>query len=347
MHLPFVCLISSYVLGIGQSTITTNSLNVASEIFNASSLNSRLPNLTAGIPDPPPNFGLEYNIGGAKLNVTACLMNTISALKELALGDWLAAIADGTEYRLDSYPEVGIVFNTARRKRTIQARCVIWAIVLGVYSMIDRKRFEFAQFEMSWDREVIGWVHVVDQPSALGLTRTVGIESNETIGFEERAVNPRMTNNTKGLDVVDVTNIINTSDLTDTEDSRLTLSFGAFGNTLSIFDVFVPVMVGLSDLAANPSTHTAPGLVVALQGRRTGICMFPTIPERTSPPFLEYRWLIRALVRIPMYMFQEHMFGDVNIKMDVDGIGVGWGRLSKIPCESSAPAPSSVGVEKS
>lgn len=324
-------------LAISQAVTTASTLTLARETLNASSPSTRL---LLGIPEPPPNFDVEYDIGGAKLKVTPCLMNTIAALKELALGDWQAKIVDGTEYRLESYPEVGIIVTTPRRKRNIQARFVIWAITLGVYDMIAMRKFEFAQFEMTWDREVIGWVHVVNHPPALGLTTIGGSESNGTMEFEKRLERPQASNGTMGTKVVSITNIVDTNYLADTEESRLALTFGDFGNILSIFDVFVPIIIGLSDLATNPGAYTAPGLIIALHGSRAGIYIFPVIPERTSPPFLEYQWLIRALTRIPEHMFQEHRFGEVNVKLNVDGVRVGWGRMSIVPCEPPAPAPS-------
>jgi hypothetical protein len=320
-------------LPISQSLTTTTPRVLENQTFSASSPNPDFLDLTLGIPEPPPDFDIEYETGGAKLKVTPCLMNTIAALKELALGDWLAKIVDGTEYRLDDYPEVGIIVTTPKRKSNVQARFVVWAIALGVYDMIAKKEFEFAQFEMTWDREVIGWVHVVNHPPALGLATIRASESNGTLDFEKRVVGPRASNSTMGVDIVNITDVVDTSDLADTKEFRLTLSFGDFGNTLSIFDVFVPIMMGLSDLATKPSAYIAPGLVVVLAGHRARICIFPMIPERTSPPFLEYQWLIRTLVRIPEHMFQEHRFGEVSVKMDVDGVGVGWGRMSIVPCK--------------
>ncbi len=290
-------------LPISQSLTTTTPRVLENQTFSASSPNPDFLDLTLGIPEPPQNFDIEYEIGGAKLKVTPCLMNTIAAFKELALGDWLAKIVDGTEYRLDNYPEVGIIVTTPKRKRNVQARFVVWAIALGVYDMIAKKKFEFAQFEMTWDRQVIGWVHVVNHPPPLGLATIRASESNGTLDLEKRVVRPRASNSTMGVDIINITDVVHTSDLADTKESRLTLSFGDFGNTLNIFDVFIPIMMGLSDLATKPSTYIAPELAVVLAGHRARICIFPMIPERTSPPFLEYQWLIRTLVRISEHMF--------------------------------------------
>lgn len=93
-------------------------------------------NSTLGVPHLPEGFDLTYEIGGPKLRVTPCLMNAVAALKELALGEWERRIIDGTEYRLDTYPEVSIIVTTTRRKRSIQAKFVTWAVCYGTYQMI-------------------------------------------------------------------------------------------------------------------------------------------------------------------------------------------------------------------
>lgn len=335
----YIAVLSSILLK--EAAASANVSTILSDPLNSTDLNTGLLNATlGGIPRPPVNFDVEYEIGGAKLKVTACLMNSIGALKELALGDWQASIVDGTEYRLESYPEVEIVVNAPRQKGKIQARFVIWAITLGVYEMIASKKFEFAQFQMTWNKEVVGWVHVVDNPPARGLPTIGGSESNGTLDVEKRVIRPRAVNTTTGSDLVNISNVIDTSDLADAEDARLTVTFSGFGKTLSIFDVFIPIMIGLSDLATYPNAYRSPGFVVALQDYKAGICIFSVISERTGAPLLEYKWLIRMLLRIPEYMLQEHRFGEVNIKMDVDGVRVGWGRMSNFPCEPPPRASS-------
>lgn len=112
-------------------------------------------------------------------------MVAIAALKTLALGDWEAKIIDGTEYTLNGYPEVSILVSTPRRKRNIQARFVNWAITVGMYRMIISKKFELAAFELRWSDELVGWVHIVNNPPRLGLTG--GSQFNGTATVAKRA----------------------------------------------------------------------------------------------------------------------------------------------------------------
>lgn len=260
-------------------------------------------------------------------------MNTIAALKELALGDWDGKVIDGTEYRLDNYPEVSIVITTPRRKRNIQACFVMWAICLGVYEMISKKKFEFAQFEMSWYEEVLGWVQVVNHPA--GKTPNSGNNSATLLN----------TNRTTEIEPINITNVVTMDNANDPVEARLNVTFEPYGETLGVYDVFVPIMSGLTDMATFPTTHRSSVMIIGFQGFKGFICMLPSIPAHTGPPYMEYGWLIRAITRIPAYMLEKGRFGEVNINMAVDGVNVSFGRLATRPnCNPDALLSASLSI---
>ena len=301
---------------------------------------------TLGIPTPPETFDIIYTIGGPKLRLTSCLMNTIAALKELALGDWDGKVMDGTEYRLNKYPEVSIVITTPRRKRNVQARFVIWAIVLGVLDMISKNKFEFAQFEMLLDDQVLGWVQIINHPTGAALP-TDERHFNGT-PMRNNAAFLLGTNHTAGLKPINATNILTMNNADDPAEARLNVTFKPYGDTLGIYDVFVPIMSGLADLAQFPSTHHSTGFIIGLQEFKGFICVLPVVPYRTTPPFMEYGWLIRMITRIPTYMLESGRFGEINIKIAVDEVTVGYGRLTTGPnCDPDALLAASLGVTES
>lgn len=301
---------------------------------------------TLGIPTPPETFDLKYTIAGPKLRLTSCLMNTIAALKELALEDWDGKIMDETEYRLDKYPEVSIVISTPKRKRNVQARFVIWAICLGVLDMISEKKFEFAQVEMLLDDQVLGWVHFVNHPTGAALP-TEERHFNRT-PMRKNAASFLNTNHTVELQPINTAKILTTNNPDDPAEARLNVTFKPYGDTLGIYDVFVPIMSGLADMAQFPSTHQSTGLIIGLPGFKGFICILPVIPFRTTPPFMEYGWLIRAITRIPTYMLENGRFGEINMRIAVDEMTVGYGRLTMGPdCDPDALLAASVGVTES
>ena len=279
-------------------------------------------NSTLGMPKLPDELGLTYEIGGPKLRTTSTLMNAIGALKILALDDWEGKVIDGTEYRLDDYPEVSILVNTPRRKRNIRVGYVIWAICFGIYDMILKKKFELAQFQISWGGQLVGWVHVVPTPSS---------EVEEGQNHGTLSLGNRSTTLPSAKQPLNITNVVTMDDTEDADDARLNVDFQPYGDKLGIYDVFVPIMSGLADMGRIPNYYESSGLVIGLRGFNSHVCFIPAIPLRTSAPTLNYGWLIRTLARIPAYMLGSARFGEVTITVRVDNVIVGNGRVSTTP----------------
>lgn len=350
MQIPFVCFLTLSTLVFSQILTAATTLTPGDNASALTALTAGLNNSILGIPEPPQGFDLKYEIGGPKLRITSCLMNTIAALKELALGDWDGKIIDGTEYKLDNYPEVSIIITTPRRKRNVQVRFVLWAICLGVYEMIGERRFEFAQFEMSWEGQILGWVHVVNHP--LGAVLTIEErQADQTLGLGNKSATLLSANRTIALVPTNITNVLAVDNAGDPAEARLNTRFGPYGHTLGIYDVFVPIMSGLTDMAKYPSTHQSDGMIMAIEGFKGFICILPAMPWRTSPPFMEYGWVIRTIARIPTYMLEQGRFGEISIIIAVDGANIGVGRLSSGPsgsdCPIDASLPASSGVAES
>lgn len=348
MGIPFVCLLALSTMSFSQAQIAATTLTSTSDASDLIALTAGMNKSILGIPTPPEEFEMAYEIGGPKLRITSCLINTIAALKELALGDWDRKIIDGTEYRLDSYPEVSIIITTPRRKRNIQARFVMWAICYGVINMISKKTFEFAQIEMSWGGQVLGWVQVINHPPGAVLTKEER-QANGTLDLGNQSATLSSTNGTTGLESINITNVVTMNNANDPAEARLNVTFEPYGETLGVYDVFVPVMSGLIDMARFTSTYQPHGLIMGLEGWKGFMCFLPVMPLRTSPPFMEYAWVIRTITRVPMYMLETGRFGEVNITIGVDGVNVGFGRLSVRPdlCGLDASLSASLGVAES
>ena len=305
-------------LGIGANASALIRVGSATELSNS----------TLSIPDPPEPFAVAVTISGPPLHKTACLLNTVNALRAIALGGSEARIADDTEYKFSDYPEVSIIVNTPKRKRSIQAEYVLRAIFVGVRDIISYKKFEFSQFEMTWNGQLMGWVHVVNNPTPQGLVADE-ILSNATGNVENRSLAALPLNSTH-LESANNTNLLTTTIVNDPDEARLTIDLVPNGAKLGIYDIFFPVIQALSEMTFYKATAQAQGLVAGYDGTDGIICILTQLPFRSEPPFLEYRWLIRALARIPAYAVETHWFGELKIKVFVDGIEVGYGRLSNI-----------------
>ena len=293
--------------------------------FNSSAL---------GSPLPPKGFSISYNIGGPKLNQTSLLMNTVAALRLLALGDWDGKVTDGTKYASDSYPEVSILVNTPKRLRSIPVSVIVWAITAGVYKVIEEKKFEFAQFEMRKYDQLVGWVHVSPNNRPFGSLAPAGYPVNSTFdNVARRDSRPISSTNTSSqMQASDVTNIITTDILTteDPEEARLTTTFTPYGTPMKIYDIFIPIMGGLAELARFPNQHRTQFFIEERTGYSGTICIGSTPLFMAGPPYLEYQWLTRAIARIPGYMFESRRFGEVKIVLEVDRVMIAMGKMGTV-----------------
>ncbi len=90
-------------------------------------------------------------------------------------------------------------------------------------------------------------------------------------------------------------------------------------------------MGALCEMAPHPSTYRSKGILEGLEGFAGAICILPVSPLRMAPPYLEYRWMIRALSRIPAYMLEQRRFGDIKMNLSVDGVPIAFGALDHLP----------------
>ena len=337
MQILLICLLTLSNLIFSQSLTVTPAFNASPAGFQ---------NPTLRIPQMPQGFELAFEIGGPKLRITSCLMNAVAALKEIALGDWDSKIIDGTEYRLESYPEVSFIVTAAKRKRSIQARFVLWAVCLGTFELIAQRKFEFTQIEMTWQMQRLGWLQIVNHPNSAGLTVKEG-QANATLGSLNTSTNLSISNQAIEPDPVNFT-VVMPDNANDPDEARLNVTFEPYGDPLTIYDIFVPVMSGMTDMAPFPSTYQSSHLEIGIEGFRGYICVMPSRPPRTEPPFLEYGWLIRTIARIPAYMLGKGRFGEIVMKIVVDEVAVGYGRVSLNPlCDADTVLPLLAGVAES
>ena len=332
--LSLVSLLSISITPIAAQSNTT---------LNTTSLNLPYNSSTLGIPNVPPNFHVDSEIGGPKLNKTSCLMITVEALKQLALLESDAPIADDTEYKLEAYPVVSILVNTRVRQSSIKASYVLWAIALGIHEIISENKFELAQFQISLGKQLVGWVHMVDNAVLM-----MGGESaaNQTLDVIKRAT-LSLPQNVSGTSSGNLTNIESVDITNDPSEVRLRTEFTPFGTSLGLYDVFFPIVNALTQMAAIPSTAGCQLLVAGYEGKKGVFCILPAVPVHggaTNPPVLEYQWLIRTMGRVLAYMFKNGRLGELEIKIALDGVEIAVGRLSNVDdVQSRCATPSTLG----
>lgn len=99
-----------------------------------------------GVPDP--RFKIEVSFDGPKLPLISCLMNTVKFLVVLGSQDFSGSM-EQMVWKLDDYPEVGMVIWPRTEGGRIERRFVIWGLSQGAAHMIHLIRFQTVTFTLS------------------------------------------------------------------------------------------------------------------------------------------------------------------------------------------------------
>lgn len=98
-----------------------------------------------GIQDP--RFKIEVSFDGPRLPLISCLMGTVELLVTLGSRDFSGSIEE-VAWKLDDYPEVGMVISPKKEGGRIELRFVIWGLSQGAAHMIHLIRFQAVVFTL-------------------------------------------------------------------------------------------------------------------------------------------------------------------------------------------------------
>lgn len=101
------------------------------------------------------------------------------------------------------------------------------------------------------------------------------------------------------------------------------------GSRVPLFDVFLLAIAVLVDAARLESTQRLQTYVSPESGGGVEIMFGQPVPARTSPPFFEVQYLMRAVVLIPNYMIIKGVFKEALVLVEVGGVRVADGFLGQ------------------
>ncbi len=96
---------------------------------------------------PDPRFRIEAYFDGPKVPPISCLMNTVNFLVILGLQDFSGRMGQAA-WKLDDYPEVGMIVSPRTEGGRIETRFAIWGLSQGVVHMIRLIRFQAVTFTL-------------------------------------------------------------------------------------------------------------------------------------------------------------------------------------------------------
>ena len=109
---------------------------------------SEIVNTAAHVGTIDPRFTIEAYFNGPKLPLVSCLVSTVDFLVVLALQDFSGSMGEAA-WKIDDYPEVGIVVAPGTEGGRIEVRFVMWGLRLGAAYMIRLIRFQAVTFTLS------------------------------------------------------------------------------------------------------------------------------------------------------------------------------------------------------
>ena len=276
-----------------------------------------------------PDFALVPKFRGPRLFPISCLLNTVDAALQLALGDYDGIITQRMTFKLENYPQVEIVLQPYDEQgiASLPRKYAVWAVNFSINMMIRNNRYQSSAFFIYRGGRGIG-----------GLSYRVTQTSISESGPQTSENLERKNNHTKSLPSQtgydlgsNVTEYVNVSEV-DNSNNDLQVAIRLTGSKLTSDEVFISIFDILRELSMFPTiarmvtdvTHiVSTGLYVGFSDAND--------PPRTirDPPYFQGEWLVKALARIPSYMVQRQRFREVEAGVSVDGIKVGKVSLSK------------------
>lgn len=291
------------------------------DLTNTSGLVSNVANRpTVGTPDR--RFKIDVSFHAPKIPLISTLQNTVEFLEILGLKDFSGSM-EGVAWKLNDYPEVGMVISPSTQREYIYLPFVIWGLSQGVAHMIHLNRFQAVTFTLSWAGEEVGTIELVDWPANQDIGRSTHINSTQNLPQRSHWSTVKSSS---GLSIFSNNTNIKGEDL---DNEPLTVRAMLTGSRVPLFDVFLLAIAVLVDAARLESTQRLQTYVSPESGGGVEIMFGQPVPARTSPPFFEVQYLMRAVVLIPNYMIIKGVFKEALVLVEVGGVRVADGFLGQ------------------
>lgn len=177
------------------------------------------------------------------------------------------------------------------------------------------KQPQTAMITLKWEGVVVGYISILNPGAQL-----VGMGSNHTESLQRRS------------DIVDsgkarikTQDSLNTTQISN--DQSLTVSFIATGPALTADNVLITVLYSLVYASQFKSSEKAEAFELRLPGPYNMYLGMIGAVTAAPSPFLQWRWVIETLDKIPQYMLYQGVFSGATFKMQVGSTEVGQGQM--------------------
>lgn len=275
-----------------------------------------------------PRFTYDRFFADHILDRKSAYMTTLLSLAELSTKGWTPTLKWDEQYSRSSYGDVTIRIRASQNPSTLQYRHAIW----GLYSAIretSANGFRACVLSLYWSSSVGEKPQILGYLSILGVS-SLGIGSDDSPEGSPKLPLPTQTSSP----------ILPRSNLTTTLNKSASLATGMniatnskieislLDKLLDIDAIFHTIYAGVVYLASWPQSKRVdkPGYILDHLSRTA---LRWDSSYQTSTPYFEYRHVIMALARLPVYMYEQNRFEDARFIVYIDEIEVGRGWLYK------------------
>ena len=280
--------------------------------------------LTSSMIDPRFTYDREFD--NQILDKEYAYMNTLLALADLSTKGWTPNLKREAQY---SHGGVTIRIDASQNPSTLQYRYAIWGLYLAIRE-ISANGFRACVLTLYWDpgigllRQSLGQVSIL-RGSSLGIDSINSTEESLEFALPTQAISPELV-----LANLTTTTTNNSTSLAnkgaDTTNLKFDIHF--LGIPLDIDAIFHTIYAGVVYLASWPQSKRVdkPGFI---NDHLSRTFLRWDSSYLTVQPTFEYRYVIAALTRLPMYMYEQKRFEDTRFVVYVDETEVGRGWLYK------------------
>ena len=255
-------------------------------------------------------------------------MNGLKAMRQISANDFAGPCPRGT-WSFPGYHDVEIVIVPARgTTTTFQWRHALFGIYLAINRSSTQNFVSMSAF-LHWrgiaGKETIGACFIRRARTPTGV---VTINSSSAIDdrqqFPALSLAPSLAPNYTATLLS--TNQKSSLNLGTIETGDVNLAIDPTGGRVSKTGVFLSLYIAICHYAGLSQTTPVPDqlkVVVACAGM--SLMIEPWAEPRTSPPFFLPAIAIRAIVRIPTYMYQNKKFNEVRFVIETEAVPVGYG----------------------
>ena len=267
----------------------------------------------------PPDFQFIHDYSTfARLSFDMAFVNTIEALKTLALGDFEGR-TNTPRFSTTKYPRPVITI-TSPNGATYKRKYAIWGLVLALNYLAVPSQCGMSHFTFMWHGVAVLKI-LYDVPSgnpvaSIGTSKrdasTISLPTRQMIG---RTISPRLDNSPS-------TSLKLPLNATSLSNARLQVSTKYLGKSKAKLDLVLAILFVLSQAAAFPAHQQVP--IIWAPEIQERDCLFHVESSvRSSPPLMTYAWVIEVVSRTANYLIDHHIWQDLEVFAYVDGVLIG------------------------